>query len=133
MKKQNKMREQIIKDITEKVMVKLAEQGIELDSHNVKLALKQVSDFQSESSNLYKEMTSKGEQYKKEYYSKTAALEKPFNELRAELYRTSQEFLNKTNDLGIDGKSTTPYKQMEKLLQDMDKQREYFVKEYVKQ
>jgi DNA integrity scanning protein DisA with diadenylate cyclase activity len=77
-------------------------------------------------------MTSKAEQYKKEYYSKTAALEKPFNQLRAELYRNSQEFLSKTKELGIDGKSSTPYKQMEKLLQDMDKQSEYFVKEYVK-
>jgi len=119
------LREQLEKEITEKVMVKL-------ESHKVNLALKQVSDFQKESSSLYKEMTSKAEQYKKEYYSKTAALEKPFNQLRAELYRNSQEFLAKTKELGIDGKSSTPYKQMEKLLQDMDKQSEYFVKEYVK-
>jgi phage host-nuclease inhibitor protein Gam len=119
------LREQLEKEITEKVIIKL-------ESHKVNLALKQISDFQKESSNLYKEMTSKAEQYKKEYYSKTAALEKPFNQLRAELYRNSQEFLAKTKELGIDGKSSTPYKQMEKLLQDMDKQSEYFVKEYVK-
>jgi|APGre2960657404_1045060.scaffolds.fasta_scaffold22329_2 phage host-nuclease inhibitor protein Gam len=119
------LREQLEKEITEKVIIKL-------ESHKVNLALKQISDFQKESSNLYKEMTSKAEQYKKEYYSKTAALEKPFNQLRAELYRNSQEFLSKTKELGIDGKSSTPYKQMEKLLQDMDKQSEYFVKEYVK-
>ena len=119
-------KEQIIADITAKVEAKLT-------SHKVELAMKQISDFQKESDAIYKEMTSKGEQYKKEYYSKTASLEKPFNELRAELYRTSQEFLNKTNDLGLDGKSLAPYKQMEKLISDMDKRRDYFVKEYVKQ
>jgi phage host-nuclease inhibitor protein Gam len=106
---------------------------IELQSHDVELAMKQISDFQKESDSLYKDMTTKGEQYKKEYYQKTAQLEKPFNELRAELYRTSQDFLSKTNDLGLDGTSTTPYKQMQKLLSDMDSRSNSFVKEYVKQ
>lgn len=101
--------------------------------NHVELAAKQISDFQKEADAMYKEMISKGEQYKKEYYQKTAALEKPFNELRAELYRSSQDFINKTKELGIDGKSTTPYKQMETLLANMDKQSAYFVKEYVKQ
>jgi len=119
-------KELIIADITAKVEAKLASQKVEL-------AMKQIGDFQKESDSLYKEMTSKGEQYKKEYYSKTAALEKPFNQLRAELYNTSQDFLNKTKDLGLDGKSLPPYKQMEKLISDMDKRSEYFVKEYVKQ
>lgn len=119
------IKEQIIADITAKVEARLSSQKVEL-------ALKQVSDFQKESDSLYSEMTSKGEQYKKEYYSKTAALEKPFNQLRAELYNTSQDFLVKTKELGIDGKSSTPYKQMEKLIQDMDKRSEYFMKEYVK-
>jgi phage host-nuclease inhibitor protein Gam len=104
----------------------------DLSNQKVELALKQVSDFQKEADSLYSEMVSKGEQYKKEYYSKTSLLEKPFNQLRSELYNNSQDFLTKTKELGIDGKSSTPYKQMEKLIQDMDKRSEYFNKEYVK-
>jgi phage host-nuclease inhibitor protein Gam len=119
------IREQIIADITAKVETKLSSQKVEL-------ALKQVSDFQKEADALYSEMTSKGEQFKKEYYSKTASLVKPFNQLRSELYNNSQDFLSKTKELGIDGKSATPYKQMEKLIQDMDKRNEFFNKEYVK-
>ena len=42
------MREQIIKEITEKVMVKLAEQGIELGSHKVELALVRSEEHTSE-------------------------------------------------------------------------------------
>jgi phage host-nuclease inhibitor protein Gam len=106
---------------------------IKLGKHEVELSMKQISDFQKESDAVYKEMTSKGEQYKKEYYSKTAALEKPFNELRAELYRASIDFINRTKDLGLDGKSLEPYKKMEKLISDMDKRSDFFVKEYVKQ
>jgi hypothetical protein len=116
------------------IINKLSEkEAVKLDSQLVELAVKQVSDFQSESDSLYKEMTSKGEQYKKEYNQKTAQLEKPFNELRAELYRNSQDFLNRTKDLGIDGSATAPYKQMQKLLSDMDNRSKFFVKEYVKQ
>ncbi len=106
---------------------------VKLAQHEVELSIKQISDFQKESDALYKEMTSKGEQYKKEYYSKTAALEKPFNQLRAELYNASIDFINRTRDLGLDGKSLEPYKKMEKLISDMDNRSDYFVKEYVKQ
>mgnify|MGYP006282408717 CR=1 FL=1 len=47
------MREQIIKEITEKVMVKLAEQEIKLGSHNVELAL--VDDIKNASELVKKE------------------------------------------------------------------------------
>ena len=120
------MREQIIKDITEKVMVKLESQKIELGG------VKQVGDFQKEADSLYKEMLSKGEKYKREYRDKTNSLEKPFNQLRVELYNNMQSFLKKVDALGIDGKSTTPYKKMQKLIKDMDQRSEFFKKEYTK-
>jgi hypothetical protein len=116
-----------------KELIRKHDSETKLGKHEVELQIEQISDLKNQAGSLYKEMTSKGEQYKKEYYSKTAALEKPFNQLRAKIYTQSQEFLTKTNQLGIDGKSTTPYKEMIKLIDSMDKQSEYFNKEYVKQ
>mgnify|MGYP003626884274 FL=1 len=118
------LREQIEKEITEKVVTKL-------ESHKVELAVKQVSQFQKESDSMYKKMVSDAGKFKKEYNTKTGALAKPFNELRGELYNNSQDFLKATSDLGLDGKKSEPYKKMQKLLSDMDKRSAFFVKEYL--
>ena len=124
-------KELIIADITAKVEAKLASQKVELAIHDIKL-IGQITDFTAEVTSIYSDMTSKAEILKKEYRLKTDTLQKPLVTLRAKIYNSSVEFLEKTKDLGIDGKATTPYKQYEKLIQDVDKMNAYFVKEYVK-
>lgn len=94
--------------------------------------IKEVSVFQKEADSLYKEMVSKGEKFKKEYRNKTDSLQKPFNQLRVELYNNMKSFLKKVEDLGIDGKSTPPYKKMQKLIKDIDQKSDFFSKEYTK-
>ena len=107
---------------------------VKLESQVFEFAgIKEVSVFQKEADSLYKEMLSKGEAYKKEYRNKTNSLEKPFNQLRGELYDNMMSFLKKVEDLGIDGKSTPPYKKMEKLINDMDKRINFFNKNYTKE
>ncbi len=122
-------KELIIADITAKVEAKLAK--IKLAKHDIKL-IGQITDYKTEVDSIYSDMSSKAEILKKEYRLKTATLQKPLVTLRAKIYVSSVEFLEKTRDLGIDGKSTTPYKQYEKLIQDVDKMNDYYVKEYVK-
>jgi hypothetical protein len=122
-------KELIIADITAKVEAKLAK--IKLAKHDIKL-IGQITDYTKEVESIYSDMSSKAEILKKEYRLKTDTLQKPLVTLRAKIYVSSVEFLEKTRDLGIDGKSTTPYKQYEKLIQDVDKMNAYFVKEYVK-
>ena len=124
-------KELIIADITAKVEAKLASQKVELAIHDIKL-IGQITDFTAEVTSIYSDMTSKAEILKKEYRLKTDTLQKPLVTLRAKIYNSSVDFLEKTKDLGIDGKATTPYKQYEKLIQDVDKMNAYFVKEYVK-
>ena len=124
-------KELIIADITAKVEAKLASQKVELAIHDIKL-IGQITDFTAEVTSIYSDMTSKAEILKKEYRLKTDTLQKPLVTLRAKIYNSSVDFLEKTKDLGIDGKATTPYKQYQKLIQDVDKMNTYFVKEYVK-
>ena len=124
-------KELIIADITAKVEAKLASQKVQLAIHDIKL-IGQITDFTAEVTSIYSDMTSKAEILKKEYRLKTDTLQKPLVTLRAKIYNSSVDFLEKTKDLGIDGKATTPYKQYEKLIQDVDKMNAYFVKEYVK-
>jgi hypothetical protein len=119
-------------EMEEKVTIEKIKELItksELSKHDIKL-IGQITDYTKEVESIYSDMSSKAEILKKEYRLKTATLQKPLVTLRAKIYVSSVEFLEKTGDLGIDGKSTTPYKQYEKLIQDVDKMNAYFVKEY---
>ena len=83
------MREQIIKEITEKVMVKLAEQGIELGSHKVELAL--VDDVQ----NLYNNAN-------KLYKANTDSLQKFATKMESDFQKAADEYkkaMDKFNQL----------------------------------
>ena len=116
------MREEIINDIAKKVMIELAK-------HDIKL-VGQITDYTAEVESIYSNMTSKAETFKKEYRLKIDTLQKPLVTLRAKIAVSSIEFLEKTKNLGIDGKVTTPYKQYQKLIQDVDKMNDYYKKEY---
>ena len=118
------MKEQIIKEITEKVMVKL-------EAHKVELAITSAKEFATKSDSLYKQATSKGEANKKEFRSKQAALIKPLNELRVKVNNEMTEFISKANDLGLNAKSLPQVKAYEKVISDLDKRSEFFDKEYI--
>ena len=107
------------------------EDKVELEKHEVELAVTAAKDYSDKSDSLYKDATSKGEANKKEFFSKQAALVKPLNELRPQVYREMMDFINKADNLGLDGKSLPQTKAYEKVISDIDKRVDFFNKEYM--
>jgi len=104
---------------------------IKLESYKIELAVTPAKDYESKADSLYKEATSKGESNKREFFSKQAALVKPLNELRAQVYREMMDFISKADDLGLNGKSLPQTKAYEKVISDIDKRVDFFDREYM--
>jgi hypothetical protein len=104
---------------------------IQLASHHIELAVTPAQDYAAKSDSLYKDATSKGEANKKDFFSKQAALVKPLNELRPQVYREMMDFISKADDLGLNGKSLPQAKAYEKVISDIDKRVDFFNKEYM--
>lgn len=107
------------------------EDKVELGKHEVELAVIAAKDYADKSDSLYKDATSKAESNKKEFFSKQAALVRPLNELRPQVFREMMDFIKKADDLGLDGNKLPQTKAYEKVISDIDKRVDFFNKEYM--
>lgn len=107
------------------------EDKVELGKHEVELAVTAAKDYADKSDSLYKDATSKAESNKKEFFSKQAALVRPLNELRPQVFREMMDFIKKADDLGLDGNKLPQTKAYEKVISDIDKRVDFFNKEYM--
>lgn len=119
-----------------KILNKIAQmernaEEVKLASHHIELAVTPAQDYAAKSDSLYKDATSKAESNKKEFFSKQAALVRPLNELRPQVFREMMDFIKKADDLGLDGNKLPQTKAYEKVISDIDKRVDFFNREYM--